>query len=83
MLNVGSGIFRFSRLVAAVVRCKVPKRSRDFMNTGTFEWEAVASSPKDCDLAWQNRLVVGRTRDVSALPAFSSGPDQTNTFEKK
>jgi hypothetical protein len=46
MLNVASGIFRFSRIVAAVVRRKVPELSRDFMNTGRFEWEAVASARK-------------------------------------
>lgn len=34
-------------------------------------------------LAGKNRLVVGRTRDVAALPAFSSRADQANTFEKK
>jgi len=52
MLNVASASSGLLGSQAAVVRSKVPEVSRDVMNMGTLVEEAVASCPKDCDLAW-------------------------------
>jgi len=79
---VASSILDFLESLPLSFDTKVPEVSRDFMNTGVRIGSS-SQQPERLRLAWQNRLVVGRAQDVSALPAFSSGPDQTNTFEKK